>query len=108
MVDMGGFGSAGIAGVFGNGVEEMLMVCGLEVGLQINPYFVRAGFFAPALARGSKTAGLVNKVVAYLDLFLPCNGVLAVFGEGNTVLEFLECLFDGCGWYLWGGCLVFV
>ena len=108
MVNMGDVVSAGIAGIFGSDIESLVLVGGLEVSLQVDPHFVRARFFAPALAHGSKTAGLVHKCVAYVDLFLLRGGVPDGFVEGDAVLDFLECLFDGHRWIPRGGCIFFV
>ena len=105
---MGVISGSVIAGFFGGGVEAMVLVCGLEVSLRVDPCFFRAGFFAPALARGYKTAVIVHKVVAYEDLFLLHDGVPTDFGEGDAVLDFLECLFDGRRRRPWGDHLVFV
>ena len=70
--------------------------------------FFRAVFFAPALKHGSKTVGLVHKVVAYVDLFLICGFFLAGFGKGDIVLDLLGRLFNRHGWRPRGGRIVFV
>ena len=57
---MGGVDSAGIFGVFGGGVREMVLVGGLEVILQVDSRLVYAGFLAPALPHGLEVADRVH------------------------------------------------
>ena len=49
----------------------------------------------PALARGSKVAGLVHGVVAYVGLPLLCESVTARFDKGDDILNLLESLVNG-------------
>ena len=108
MVGMTDVVVAFITSVFGGGVEALVLVGGLEVGFQVNSHFVRTGFFMPALACRSETAGLVHKVVAYVDLIIICDGVPTGFVKRDAVLEFLECLFGEHRRCPQGGKLVFV
>ena len=88
-------GGAGISITFSGGVESLVSVDVIEVGLPVNPSFVCAGFFVPALARGSEMASLVTKVVAYADLFLLCDGVSSGFGKGDAVMDLQELIYYG-------------
>ena len=71
------------------------MFSSLEVSLQVDPRLVRVGFLAQTLVRGPKAVGLLHNVVSHADLILLREGVPADFGEGSTVLDFLELLLDG-------------
>ena len=63
MVNMVGVGGTVIAVFFGGGVEELVLVGGLEVSLQVDPRLVCASFISPVLARGTEAASLLLKVV---------------------------------------------
>ena len=63
LFDLGGIG---IAEVFGGGVEALLLVGGIKVGIRVSPFIVRPGFLMPVLARGSEAAGLMHEVVSYV------------------------------------------
>ena len=51
---LGGVGSACKAGVFGSQVEALVSISGLEVPLEVLPYFFCVGFTASFIAGRSK------------------------------------------------------